>query len=85
MSLSIAAVSSGLDNYVSELLFKSRFSVLHLPLIKMRVTNENIESHKEKDRQGITSERFRCNSRTLSEVKEVSSMKTKESRIGEQC
>lgn len=40
MSPSITTVSSGLDNYVSEFLFKSRLSVLHLPLIKMRVSNE---------------------------------------------
>lgn len=46
---------------------------------------KTIEIHKEKDRQGITSERFWRNSRTLSEVGEVSSMKTKESRMGEQC
>lgn len=46
---------------------------------------KTIEIHKEKDRQGITSGRFRRNSRTLSEVGEVSSMKTKESRMGEQC
>lgn len=40
MSSSITTVSSGLDNYITRLLFKSRFSVLHFPLIKMRVTNE---------------------------------------------
>lgn len=46
---------------------------------------KNIKIYKGKDRQGITSERFQRNSRTLSEVREVSSMKAKESQIGEQC
>lgn len=46
---------------------------------------KNINIYKEKDRQGITIERFQRNSRTLSEVREVSSMKVKESQIGERC